>query len=260
MKTKRKQRSFYSIVVWIFGIMLMISSCVPQHKLKYVQDDGSHYRKSNLLVKPGPRQIKPFDNLYIKVLSIDEKTAKIFSNESSFMRTIDVNLMSYSVDNKGYIDFPFIGEIFVNGLTIVEAKKKIQNELSQYLSNTAITVKFLNNRITVLGEVRTPGDLTFYEDQITIFQALGLAGGMTEFADKEGVILIREVDEVARFIYLDLTDKHIVESQYLYLNPDDVLIVDPIKAKFRRLRSVSYSEILSTISTLITVLIFLQVS
>jgi polysaccharide export outer membrane protein len=110
----------------------------------------------------------------------------------------------------------------------------------------------------VLGEVRNQGEFPFFKEQINIFQALGYAGGVTDYGDKSKVTLIREYDNLIRFHSLNLTDKKIVENELYYLQPGDVLIVEPIKTKFRSLRTFTYATFLATTTTLITVLYFFR--
>lgn len=244
------------LVLFVSGFLV---SCVPQDNLKYVQDKTTTEIKESYEHLRPIKRIRPFDNLYINVLSLDEQTARIFSNQnSSITGGLSIDLLSYTVSERGTIDFPFIGEILLNNLTLPEAKAKVEAELSQYLSNTAITMKFVNSNITVLGEVRNQGEFPFFKEQINIFQALGYAGGITDYGDKSKIILIREYDNLVRFHNLNLTDKKIVENEYYYLQPGDVVIVEPIKTKFRSLRTFTYATFLATTTTLITVLYFFR--
>lgn len=245
-----------SVLVLISAVLF---SCVPQEKLRYVQDETSSQIKSSYNHVRPIKRIQPFDNLYIKVLSIDAETAQIFSNETMMNGPgFDVNLISYTVNEFGVIDFPFVGEIDVNNLTLKEAKLKIENALSEYISNTSITIKFVNSNITVLGEVKQQGEFPYFKEQINIFQAIGFAGGMTDYGDKSKITLIREYDNVIKYHYLDLTDKKIIETEYFYLQPNDIVIVEPIKTKFRNLRTFTYSTLLATATTLVTILYFFR--
>lgn len=246
-------------LVMLLLISGILASCVPQDNLKYVQNKTSSEIKESYEHLRPIKKIRPFDNLYINVLSLDEQTARIFSNQnSSITGGLSIDLLSYTVSERGTIDFPFIGEIYLSNLTLIEAKAKVEAELSQYLSNTAITMKFVNSNITVLGEVRNQGEFPFFKEQINIFQALGYAGGVTDYGDKSKVTLIREYDNLIRFHSLNLTDKKIVENELYYLQPGDVVIVEPIKTKFRSLRTFTYATFLATTTTLITVLYFFR--
>ncbi len=237
----------------------VLFSCVPQEKLKYVQDETTSQLKSQYNHIRPIKRIQPFDNLYIKVLSIDAETAQIFSNETVMNGPgFDINLISYTVNDKGTIDFPFVGEINVNNMTLKEAKETIEEELSQYLSNTSIHIKFVNSNITVLGEVKVQGEFPYFKEQINIFQALGFAGGVTDFGDKSTITLIREYGDQIIYHTIDLTDKKVIESEYFYLQPNDIVIVEPINTKFRNLRTFTYSTFLASITTLVTILYFFK--
>ncbi len=239
-------------------ILVMISSCIPKQKLLYLQEESDKEQINEYVNLRPEKTIQPFDNLHIQVSSIDEKTANVFGSRSGGTSPTDVNLVSYTVNQDGYITFPFVGEIYIQGLKLQEARQKIEQEVGQYLTKISITVKFVNNTVTVLGEVARPGEYVFYRDQITIFQAMSLAGDFRDYGNKENVILIRELKNKITYHFIDLTDKSIVSSDYYYIIPNDVIIVKPVNAKFRNLNLVNMPLILSTLSTLasLTLLIY----
>jgi polysaccharide export outer membrane protein len=222
-------------------------------KLQYIREGASTDYKTERKSKT----IKPFDELYIKVLSTDEKTAAIFTVESRSLTT-DLHLVSYTVDEKGEIYFPFVGSIYVKDLTLEEASEKIQSALSQYLLNTAIRVRFINNSVTVLGEVVKGGDFTFSTDKLSIFQAIGLAGGITAYGNREKVTVIRMIDNKTTFNEVNLAAKNIVESKFYYIEPNDVVIVTPVKAVTRTFQNYTYATVLASISSLMAVLLFIK--
>lgn len=239
--------------------MVILSSCIPKKKLLYLQEQKKN-EVQDIYVNVRPEKtIQPFDNIYIKVSSIDEKTANIFAEQTAQGSESNINLLSYTISQSGYINFPFVGEIYVKGLTLQDAQKAIEKEVSQYLTNISITVKFVNNSVAVLGEVRSPGEYSFYRDQITVFQAISFAGGFSDYGYKQKVILIRESQNEIIYHYLDLTDKSIVSSEFYYIIPNDVLVVKPINAKFRNLSMVNWPIFLTTITTAVTLyLLFAQ--
>ena len=236
---------------YLYGVVLLIAAyaCTPTQKLKYTIDtENSPNTFHNVRSE---KTIQPYDYLYIKIYSLDEKTAAIFSNDMTVNTSEE--LISYSVNDKGYINFPFVGKIYVEGLTIDQAKDKLEKELNQYLTNISVRVRFVANKITVLGEVKHPGDIAFYDEKITIFDALGYAGDIADYGDKTKLTLIREKDGNITYHYLDLTKKNIVQSDYYYLLPNDVLIVNPIRQKYTSLRDRSWIyAIASAVSTLST--------
>ena len=140
----------------ILIIAISTASCIPKKKLIYLQEDKDNEAVDTYTNFRPEKKIQPFDNLYINVSSIDEKTANIFSRDTRSLTNVD--LISYTVDQSGNINFPFVGEIFIKNMTLEEAQEKIEREVGQYLSNISITVKFVNNRVALLGEVRRPGE------------------------------------------------------------------------------------------------------
>lgn len=243
-------------LVAVFGVLLVTSSCVSIDKLRYVTDVETEeiYKEGDFNVSRVAKTIQPQDYLYIKIYSLDEKVSNIFYNTNTNYIS-DYKLISYQVSDQGYIDFPFVGNIYVRDLTIEDAKDKIQTELSKYLKNISVTVRFVGNKITILGEVGVPGEYPYFDDKINVFQAIGFANGIADYGNKENVLLIREKNNQVTYNYLDLTRKDIVESRYYYLLPNDILIVDPIKAKYRNLRQrdvALFSTILSSITTIVS--------
>lgn len=228
-------------------IIVLIFGCTPTEKLKYtINSEGSINKFKN---ERSEKTIQPYDYLYIKLYSLDQTTSEIFNGRNEYGYSNE-QLQSYEVSGDGYISFPFIGKISVNDLTIEEAQKKLETELNKYLTNISLRVRFVGNKITVLGEVNNPGNHTFYDEKITVFQALGLAGDISVWGNKTKVTLLREVDDVINYYYLDLTNKSIVESEYYYLLPNDILIVDPVRAKYRGMQDRTIIPlIVTTLST-----------
>jgi polysaccharide export outer membrane protein len=228
-----------------------MGSCVPRKKLIYSRQTKKDIELNEYVNIRTQKTIQPFDNLYVKVNSIDEKTQKVFSESANALGT-NVDLVSYTVSQSGYINFPFVGEIYVKDLTLLEAQDAIERLVSEYLNNISISVKFINNTVSVVGEVKTPGVHKFYTDQLTIFQALSLAGDISDYGDKTNVTLVRETNNKIHYHYLDLTAKNVVESPHYYIIPNDVIIVKPIRAKFRNLSLVNIPVFLTTITTAAT--------
>lgn len=222
-------RKFTSLLFFI----VLISSCTPIKKLKYVQESEDTF-KNNYYNDRSEKTIQPYDYLYIKIYSLDEKTNEIFNGSNNYMN--DTELLSYAVDDKGTLTIPFIGSINVKDLTIGQAKEKIEKSLSLYLNNISVIVRFVSNKITLLGEVNQPGQYSFYDEKVSVFQAMGLAGGVNSFGNLSNITLVREKDNTIKYYNLDMTRRDIAQSEYYYLLPNDVVIVNPVNAKYREMR------------------------
>jgi len=172
------------------------------------------------------------DNLYIKVYSVDEKTAKFFQSDlPNLMNPTYLFLNSYTIDESGYIHVSFIDKLLVEGLSIEEAKNLIQKALNEYFKECTVIVKLVNFQVSVIGEVNNPGSFTIDKEQLNLFQALGLAGGAKEFSNLRKVILVRQTDTGSQVQKLDLTSQKILESEFYYMMPNDIVYVEPVKAK-----------------------------
>jgi len=234
-----------------------VSSCASRKNIILLQDPGSK-EASTVFPNKGKSSYKIHkgDNLYIKIFSVDEKTAKFFQSDlPSLVNPTYMFLNSFTVDEEGYIHISFINKLLVEGLTLEEAKNQIQKTLNEYFKETTVVLKLVNFQVTVLGEVNSPGSFTIDKEQINLFQALGLAGGMKNFGNSKKVILVRQTDTGSEITHLDLTDRSVLTSEYYYLMPNDMMYIEPLKAKS------SFDGTNTTMvvfSSLTTVLLFLN--
>lgn len=246
-------------IIVSLSVLILVISCTPISKLKYVQNKGEYENKNQFYNDRSEKTIQPYDYLFIKIYSLDEKTNFIFQENQ--YGAYETELISYAVDDDGNVNFPFIGTVNVKDLTINEAKDKIEKSLSRYLNNVSVRLRFVSNKITLLGEVNAPGHYSFYDEKINIFQAIGFANGISPYGNKTNITLIREKDNNIRYYYIDLTDKNIVSSTFYYLLPNDIVIINPINAKYREMRTYSLtltSAILSVFTTVATLYLLLQ--
>lgn len=245
----------------LFAILLavFISSCVPVKKVSYFNDIDELEKP---VVNPITHKvILPFDKIYIRVLSIDPQTRQIFDYpEDVRYASSSNNIIGYLVDESGNIDFPFVGKIKVGSLSLSEAATKIQTSLNEYVPNTTVTVKFIDNKVSVLGEVFQQGVYNFNQDKITIYEALSLGGGITRYGNRKNVILIRQEGDKIMHHKLNLSDSKIASKDFYYVLPNDVVIVEPLKSVSTSYVNNTYTTILTSITTLVAVLLLFGVS
>jgi polysaccharide biosynthesis/export protein len=242
------------LILFIIIPIIYLSSCIPQKKIKLVQTKIKNDTINEFILKQRPKNtVQPFDNLFIKVISPDEVTSRMFNNESygSAQQNINYNMISYTVNDSGYIDFPFVGLLQVKDLTILEAKVTIQEALSRYISNATVVVKFVGKSVTVIGEVNRQGKFDIFSDNVNIFTVLSMAQGLTDYGNRENVTIIREIDGVATYHFVDLSDRNILHSDFYYLKPEDIVIVQPLKQKSYGFSSFPYGLVLSGMTTII---------
>ena len=236
-------------MLMVFSIVL--SSCISQNKVKLIQEKTAKTPTSDFAnTKITTYRLQTGDHLYIEVYSVDPKTSKFFQTDfPDLMNPTYLYLKSYSVDEFGFINFSFIEKMYVKGLTVVEVKDLLQKALNDYFKESTVVVKLVNFEVSVIGEVNSPGSFTIYRDQINIFQAIGLAGGFKDFGNPKKVKLVRQVPTGSNLIALDLSDNKILESPYFYMQPNDVLYVEPLNAKSVVYTRFPYELLLVLIST-----------
>ncbi|MEI7491457.1 MAG: polysaccharide biosynthesis/export family protein [Bacteroidota bacterium] len=222
----------------LLSITIIFSSCVPQKKILYLQkqqekDTASQYTHKH----PPDYRIQPRDNVYIKLFTLDEKSNQFFnkqsgsSNYNDYANDASIYLNSYSVSPDGYIDFPVVGRIMIKDLTVSQVKDVLQKMVDEYLKETVVVVKMVNFKITILGEVVRPGEFTIYADKINFFEAISLANDITEFGNRSKVHLIRQTPGGSRVFTLDMTSDSFLKSDQFYLQPNDIIYIQPLGYK-----------------------------
>jgi polysaccharide export outer membrane protein len=256
-----KNNNFAGIKILLYSIVILtISSCVPQRKLIYLQDkDGKDFEKQKEFIREEVKEgtIQPGDELYIRVSSSDEKPTS-FSSGQNYGISSDVTLLSYTVDERGSVKLPYIGEIRLNNMSLPEASDTIENLLSQFLYLPSVYIKFVNKNITILGEVRSPGVFTFFDKQISILQAIGYAGDITTFGNRNEVLLIREENGVVKKSTIDLTRSDILTSNLYIIKSNDIIYVQPLSRKKWGMETYPYGLLFSGISMVLMILTFMR--
>ncbi len=148
--------------------------------------------------------------------------------------TLDRFNTGFIIDENGQLGLPEIGYITLSGLTLPEAEKLIQEKLTGYFETPIVRIQMLNFHFTIMGEVNTEARFTIYETKNTIFDAIMMAGNLTEFADRKNIKIIRTIDDTSQVIYIDPLDEELLMAKNYYLQPDDMIIVPPLKARFWR--------------------------
>ncbi len=253
-KPLSKSRNFSGIILVLF-LLLIASSCVSNKKAVYTQpqpgmDEILEFESLQL----SNRIIHPDDELFIRVSSFDEEENFFTQLSGDFIRNETTNLVSYTVKEDGYVRLPYIGDIKVQNLTLDEASNKIQKALEEYLNQPTVFIKYVNKYVTVLGEVAVPGRYDYPDEFINIFQALGFAGDVTYFGNRNEVMVVREENNVIKRNFIDLTSEDLYESQYYYLRPNDIVYVQPLKRRRWGFQEFPFTLIISSLTLSILVL------
>lgn len=215
---------------------LFFSSCRPQRAVyNYLEEiKDTSFKKNVFIAEP---IIQKNDLLSIQVFSASlDPTVDVLYNTISGANMGGQNMQfsGYLVDVAGNIEVPRVGIIHVEGLKKSELEEIVKSKLREVLTQPSVIVRFLNFRITVLGEVGSPGVLSIPTERLTIIEAVGMAGGITEFGKIKEVKILRENNGVRQLGTLDLTSQNIFESPYYQLQQNDVVLVDQTRYKLRQ--------------------------
>lgn len=256
-------------ILAFLALSLLMVGCASYDKSIYLRGDGELQQMAN-----GKElfeyRVMPKDELTITVSTSDPEVSSPFyrkigqaKNQSTPGQGFNnAKLLDYLVDNAGFIDFPVLGKIKVEGLTTRECEALIQEKLLDHLSEVPnVTVRVANFKVSVLGEVKNPGTYSVSDERVNIFQALALAGDMTLSSVRDDVQLLREDSNGhSQVIHLDLTRADITQSPYYYLRQNDVLYVKPTKARVHSSTMtdntsswINWASLVATIASLIVV-------
>lgn len=239
--------------------ILLLAACVPNRKIVLVQDvDPESVQEINNMYfvdEPVDNAIRQGDELYLKISSADE-TETVFDRTTD-TRVYDPALLSYTVDDEGYIKLPYIDKVKLSGLLLDEAASKIEKELSQYLYFPSVFIRFVNNKVTILGEVNRPGVYVFNYKSVNILQAIGYANDISTFGNREEVLIIREEGEHRSKYIIDLTSNTLLSSPYYMVKSNDIIYIEPLKRKKWGMSEFPWELLLSAVSLTIVVLTFM---
>jgi polysaccharide biosynthesis/export protein len=233
--------------------LLLFSSCTSLKDIVYLQDKPEGLTTFPL-TEPEQYRVQPNDNIYIQIFSNDQLSTYFNISSTNQYMTTDaaIEIGSYRVNQSGEIDFPYIGKIKISGLTIEEIRTLIDNGISKQLVQYSLVVKIVNRHFTLLGEFKNPGTFTFYKDYLTIFEAMGYGGDMTDFANRHKIKIIRKTLTGKVIKELDLTKNDIVNSDFYYILPNDIIYVEP-NNRIWGSRTLPFTAILTTFNTIVLI-------
>lgn len=222
----------------VVSVLLLAASCAPVKDIAYFQDKALNSPEKIDLF--GGIVIQPNDKLSIVVSSRNPELAAIFnlggSSSSTGEGQTGGGALGYIVDNEGNIDFPILGLMNVSGMTRAELAVKIKDLLLKkgYLNDAVVTVEFINFKVSVLGEVNSPGTYNITGDKVTVLQALSMAGDLTIYGQRGNVTVMRELNGERTFYAIDLCSVDMFKSPAYNLQQNDIVYVEPSQEKARQ--------------------------
>lgn len=244
-------------------LLILLNSCGFYKRYTYIQppipvkNDTILYQRKLLIYK-----IQPNDVLYIKIQSQDKIVTELFnsngSNSNQSMMGIgggNMYLMGNPVDKDGYINLPIIGKVHIAGLTVTEAQDTVQKLATVYISDARTDVKLVSFKISMLGEINGKGSFTIYADRANILEAIAQAGDISYNGNRKKVLIIRSFNEGSRIVTVDLTKRELLSSEQYYLQPNDIIYVEPLKTAIFKIKIADYSVFLSIITSTVAVVL-----
>lgn len=256
-----KLRSAAILILLFSTLICFISSCAVGKKTVYFRNVPDSVAEMGLTSFVDPI-IQPDDILSINIETIDPKAAAAVS-QLPVMPAVGANSASavggqeisgFAVDKEGNVEIPILGAIHVAGLTTYQTRELIKGKAARYFVNPTVQVRFVNFRITVLGEVARPATYTLPNEKITLLDAIGLAGDLTIYGKRNNIMLIREEAGKKKTVRFDLNSSDVFRSPYFYLRQNDVIYVEPNRSKTAA-NNVARTQAISIIGAVVSVAI-----
>ncbi|MEM0519012.1 polysaccharide biosynthesis/export family protein [Aequorivita flava] len=232
-------KAVFNKLLLLLLITVLGASCVSREKIVYFQD--LEQQKALMDSIQNTFKIQPNDLLNIVVSAYDLEAVRPFNLISEARASADVSGLSYTnTERQGYltaedgtIDFPVLGRIKVAGLSRTELSEMLVQRISEYVKDPIVTIRIVNFKVSVLGEVARPGTYNVEGERLTLPEALGLAGDMTIFGRRDNVLVIRDNGGSKEYKYLDFRDSDVLNSDFYYLQQNDVVYVEPNNAQIQ---------------------------
>lgn len=259
------------LVICILLLSSGMTSCLTYKQIVNFQD-GEDLDSSRIdsITNAIVLRLQPDDVLQINISSYEAQEAAKFnmidiaSQMMNARSTGGSNVsepFGYRVDTRGNIDMPVIGQVYVKDLTLEELRDLIYKKVEEtgYLKELSVQVRYVSFRITILGEVNAPGVYTITNNKLSILDAVGLAKDVSVFSNRDNILIIREEDGKRTFGRIDLKTKAVFQSPYYYLQPNDIVYVEPHKSRILGTPDpvTRYVGTIIALGTLITLLVAL---
>ena len=215
-------------------LIFLLSSCKSSRNLVYFSDLPTSAVTQTPIENSTEPKIQSNDLLSISLSSLNPESNILFNSGMLLSSNNNNNSASlykinegYQVDKNGEINFPVMGKVKLADLTMEQATEKMTTQIKQYVKNPIVNIRFMNFKVTVIGEVNRPASFTIPSERINILEALGLAGDMTTFGRRENVLILREKNGVRTTARINLNNKEVLNSPFFYLQQNDIVYVEP---------------------------------
>ena len=253
--------------LFLFLLPLLMASCVTSKRVNLMQEPGKNKIPQYAdTISYEDYELRIGDRMYIYVYSVDERVDKMFNSSSGTigMQMLQggggaggsYDLYTYLVQEDGCIDFPMVGRVPVRGMTTRGVKRVLEEELSSFIKSygdyqmMSVEVKIVRRSFSVISDIGS-GTFNIQKEKVTIFEALAMAGDIGDFGDRSKVRIVREKEGVTQIKEFDVRSEDIINSEFYYIEPNDVIYIQRIKGQ-----SFGINSVTTSISVVATTLAF----
>lgn len=244
--------------------ILLATGCTSKKKLAYLGPLPESGGQETFTMNIPDYKLKPRDVLYITAKAMGpEGTIRDFLS-SGGLGAMNSNqgeglgLLGFDVNSEGYIILPAIGTVKVSGLTLEETRNTIQISVDKVFKGGTVECKLLSFKYTVIGEVRSPGTFFNYNNYLTVLEAIGHAGGLTDYGNRDRVLVVRPFDNGTKTFRINLQDNNVFLSEAYSLLPNDIVIVEPMKQKIFSQNLPTFSAIIGLITAILLLMNYVK--
>lgn len=218
------KRTIIKILVPVF-LLFLIASCTSKKEILYFQNVPEELAQLDSI--QSSFKIKSNDILSITVTAFDPIAVKPFNLILESQGGVLAQNQGYLTGADGYINFPVLGMVKAAGLTRAELSEKLTKQISEFILDPIVTINILNFKVSILGAVNSPGMYNVQGERFTLTEAISLAGDLNVYGKRDNILILRETDGKKDYAYLDIRDVKIMDSEFYYLQQNDVIYVEP---------------------------------
>ena len=244
-------------------LIIFLASCTSQKKLAYLNNLPEPSAEGFFTMSIPEYKIQNRDVLHITLRAMDadgmitDYLGTSTGISTSYMQGTGGYLWGYNVNKDGDIIIPVLGKVHVGGKTLDEVREMLQMEFNKSYNNAIVECKLLSFKFTVIGEVRSPGTYINYSNYLTVLEAIGQAGGISDFGRRDNLLVVRPIEGGTKTYRLNLQDKAILSNEAYFLLPNDVVIVEPETRKIFNLNFPTFTAVVSAIASVFTTTLLL---
>lgn len=253
------------IYLLIISVAILVVGCASPKNIPYFTDLPDSINVEVPKASFIDPQIQPDDILSVTIQTADPQANQVVNQKIEDMNVLATSsannagsqrVSGYLVDKNGEIELPLLGRVKVAGLSTFEARDLIRKKAASFLVRPNVQVRFVNFKVTVIGEVARPAVYAFQSEKVTLLDALSMAGDLTIYAKRENILLVRDTPEGKKMIRFNVNNSNVFQSDYFYLRQNDVVYVEPNKSKVAttdaaRTRNIAIFTSLASIVTII---------